>query len=299
MLQKLSPQQIQLMKLLQIPTAILDIRIKEELESNPALEEGDEHKEELYEMTDSDTDFYEDEKEADDFSDDDSDIPVREDDVEFDEYLNDYIEDDPVSYKTMGESDPGEERTVPYAVENTFHEYLEQQLGMLDLEDERRVSIAKQIIGSIDDDGYLRRDPASIIDDLMFSQNINTTEEEVNELLSMIHRFDPPGIGARDLRECIILQLKSKLNNESYGVDAKESVLLALKIVEHYFEEFSKKHFVRLQRQLNVDDHALKTAVDEILKLNPKPASGHNSGNRNINYIIPDFILVNRDGELE
>jgi len=178
LLQKLSPQQIQLMKLLQIPTATLDQRIKEELEANPALEEGEEV-DELSELSKSDEENFgndaNSEKESDSIIDPpEPEEPKREEEFELDDYLTDYIEDDPSSYKLKANnySTDDEEKTIPIAVEDTFHEYLEQQLGMLDLEDERQVKIAKQIIGSIDDDGYLRRDPSSIIDDLMFAQNV-------------------------------------------------------------------------------------------------------------------------------
>lgn len=300
--QKLSPQQIQLMKLLQIPTATLDQRIKEELEANPALEEGEE-KDELFDADQEPEAFYEEEQTYEDGNgtdDNDNEVIIREDTFELDDYLNEYIEDDPVSYKTKQEySGEEEEKNLPMAVENTFHEYLEQQLGLLELKDEREMKIAHQIIGSIDDDGYLRRDPVSIIDDLMFSQNVFTNEQEVNQILVKIQRFDPPGIGARDLRECLILQLRLKLElNDPHA--SRPHIKIALRIIEDYFDEFSKKHFPKLQRQLNVSDEDLKTAVDEILKLNPKPASGYlGDHTRSTNYVVPDFIIVNRDGELE
>ena len=223
LLQKLSPQQIQLMKLLQIPTATLDQRIKEELEANPALDEGEEvdelndiakNSEESYDKeTDSEGNEVQEEE------------PKKEEEFELDDYLTDYIEDDPSSYKlrTNNYSSDDEEKTIPIAVEDTFHEYLEQQLGMLNIKDERELKIAKQIIGSIDDDGYLRRDPESIIDDLVFSQNITTSETEIVGLLKQIQRFDPPGIGSRDLRECLILQLeiKAELNKKLSDEEAQ------------------------------------------------------------------------------
>ncbi|MEL6639643.1 MAG: RNA polymerase sigma-54 factor, partial [Bacteroidota bacterium] len=215
LLQKLSPQQIQLMKLLQIPTATLEQRIKEELEANPALEEGEEA-DEFAEAGESETD----DKEANSESAENSDTeeakfaepeeePPRDEEFELDDYLTEYIEDDPSTYKLKTEnfSSDEEDKSIPIAVEDTFHEYLETQLGMVDLKDEREIKIASQIIGSIDDDGYLRRDPVAIIDDLMFSQNIVSSETEIYFLLSKIQKFDPPGIGARDLQECLALQL--------------------------------------------------------------------------------------------
>ena len=285
MLQKLSPQQIQLMKLLQIPTATLEQRIKEELEANPALEEGDEIEEnEFGENVESMEESDSEEKESDDF--------------ELDEYLTDYLEEDPTSYRTRSEySGAEEERTIPIAVENSFHDYLENQLGLLQHADGEEFQIALQIIGSIDEDGYLRREPSAILDDLMFAQNIITTEEKIESLLKVIQEFDPPGIGARDLQECLLIQLRHKFktaNGHQALLDA------AYKIVENHFEEFTKKHFTKLKKQLGLSDGDLKDVIDEILKLNPKPASGYTAQNqKSATYIIPDFILVNRDGELD
>ena len=296
MLQKLSPQQIQLMKLLQIPTATLEQRIKEELEANPALDEGEEVEEYETDQTADEAAFNEDENAPE------PEEATRDEEFELDDYLTEYIEDDPSSYKlkTNNYSADEEEKTIPIAVESTFHEYLEQQLGMLDLEDERVVNIAKQIIGSIDDDGYLRRDPEAIIDDLMFSRNIVTNREEVMSLLKQIQRFDPPGIGATNLQECLMLQLEGKMDDESDAKEDQEVVRLGFRIINEYFNEFSKKHYQKLQRYLGITEKQLKMAIDEILKLNPKPASGHRSGNsRAMHYIVPDFTIVNRDGELD
>ncbi|MBK6901624.1 MAG: RNA polymerase factor sigma-54 [Saprospirales bacterium] len=298
LLQKLSPQQIQLMKLLQIPTAILEQRIKEELETNPALEEGDE------DPFDQEAGDYEEETydQAGDYEGDDEDFSTRDDEGNLDEYWEQYIEDDPSSYKYKGESHQSdeEEKAVPVAVENSFHDYLEQQLGQLNLVNEREERLAKQILGSIDDDGYLRREPDAIIDDLVFTQNISATQEEIEKLLSQIQRFDPPGVGARDLRECLSIQLRLKLENEKLPRAHRKAIQRALLIIDGHFEEFSKKHFQRLQRDLNISEDDLKEAIDEILKLNPKPASAHNEGgDRVVQYIVPDFILINREGELE
>src|SRR6187431_2100478 len=196
-LQKLSPQQIQLMKLLQIPTVSLEQRIKEELEANPALEEPDSYDE-------SSSENNQDEKENDADND-------HEDDYDIDDYINDYIEDDPVSYHSTESSSEQRDKSLPAVVANTFHDYLDQQLGMLNLDSEIHRIIAQQIIGSIDDTGYLRREIPSLIDDILFAYNIEVTPKQVSEVLSMIQRFDPPGVGARDLKETLIIQLQQRL----------------------------------------------------------------------------------------
>lgn len=301
LLQKLSPQQIQLMKLLQIPTATLDQRIKEELEANPALEES-EDQEEVIDVGEKVEDNYGSTETKEGDVEPEPEI-VKDEEFELDDYLTEYIEDDPSSYKLRSENYNLEEedKSIPIAVESSFHEYLERQLGLLELEDERAYKIAEQIIGSIDDDGYLRREPIAIIDDLMFSQNITTTEEEINYLLAKVQKFDPVGIGARDLRECLKIQLELKLEREELDDEEQKAVKNGLRIITSYFDQFSKKHYIKLKRQLGVNDEDLKYAIDEILKLNPKPASGHDGGGnrKNQHYIIPDFIIVNRDGELD
>ena len=221
------------------------------------------------------------------------------------EYWDSYIEDDPGSYKTQGDSYASEEdKTVPVAVENSFHDYLEEQLSLADLGDERERAIALQIIGSMDDDGYLRRDTASIMDDMLFSQNIDTNEKEIIRILKKIQRFDPPGVGARDLRECLLIQLEAQRDQaeqrEHPSIGELFILDLAIRIVKDYFEEFTKKHCEKLGKQLNLQEEDLKEAIEEILKLNPKPASGYVSNRSNSqNYVVPDFIISNRDGELE
>jgi len=283
LIQKLSPQQIQLMKLLQVPTTSLEQRVKEELEVNPALEEGpDRESEEPREEI----------KEAE----------SEEDNYELDDYLNEYLEDDPASYKLRtGHYNPDEEeKQAPIAVEKTFHDYLEQQLGMQELEGENAEAIAHQIIGSIDQDGYLRRDISSIIDDLMFAQNIFVSEEVVEKLLLLIQSFDPPGVGARDLRECLLLQLDNQIAQQETSGEVDDGLRLARRIIRDYFEEFSKKHYQKLQKQLEISEDALKEAIDIILKLNPKPASGYSTaGDRSLHYVVPDFIINNNERELE
>ncbi|HZV71337.1 MAG TPA: RNA polymerase factor sigma-54 [Saprospiraceae bacterium] len=287
LLQKLSPQQIQLMKLLQIPTVSLEQRIKEELEANPALEEPDNYNESASDSQDEKSDAAEKEK---------------DEDYELDDYLNDYIEDDPVSYHTMETPTEQREKNLPAVVSSTFHDYLDQQLGLLNLDSEVHRIIAQQIIGSIDDTGYLRRDIPSLIDDILFAFNIEVTTKQVVEVLAMIQRFDPPGVGARDLRETLMIQLQQRLNLAEAMEEEQlvQTLKLAQLILTKYFEAFSKKHFSRLQRQLEISEAQLKGALDEILKLNPKPASGYTSQfDTQTQTIIPDFMVTNRDGELE
>lgn len=283
MMQKLSPQQIQLMKLLQIPTATLEQRIKEELEANPALDEGEDSSE-VFDLEKSD--------DSDDMSD--------NEEFELDDYLKEYIEDDPATYKLRSDNKYTEEdeKTIPIAVQRSFHDHLERQLGMLKLETDRQETIALQIIGSIDADGYLRREPIAIVDDLMFGQNMDVTEEEIEQLLVEVQRFDPPGIGARDLQECLVLQLQQK--DKKAPQENAEARQLALRILTDYFDEFTKKHYSRLKKSLYISDTELKDAIEEILKLNPKPASGFSTGSTNTNqYVVPDFIIKNVDGDLE
>ncbi len=285
MLQKLSPQQIQLMKLLQVPTVNLEQRIKEELEANPALDEGNERDE----LLDDDYDATADEE-------------ARDENFELDEYIQDYIDEDPSSYKlrTNNYSADEEDKQVPIAVSHSFHEYLEEQLGLLRLDEEEEV-VAHQIIGSIDDDGYLRREPISILDDLMFSQNIFTEEATIKRILAMVQRFDPPGVGARDLQECLLLQIGFILEDEDQ-LDDEQLINLrrAQLILRKHFDAFTKKHYDKLQRQLDLSSAALKDAIGEILKLNPKPASAYApANNRTTQYVVPDFFISSRDGELE
>lgn len=290
MLQKLSPQQIQLMKLLQIPTANLEERIQEELEVNPALEEGEDQADVFDLEEDEFSTHTHDSQEQDKDRNDDGEF-------EFDDYLNEYLDDDPSMYKMKGDEYlNAEERKMPVPVENTFHESLVRQIGLLNVSDLDAL-ILHQIIGSIDDDGYLRRESSSIVDDLLFAHNIDTNEATVNRLIRIVQKFEPAGIGARTLQESLILQLEDKVEKEpEYNFTERK---LALKILSDYFEEFTKKHYLKLKKILNLSDAELKDAIDEIIKLNPKPAGIIEGNNMLNNYIIPDFIIHNRDGELE
>jgi RNA polymerase sigma-54 factor len=352
MLQKLSPQQIQLMKLLQIPTDMLEQRIQEELEINPALEMDEnlssESEQDEKESDNEDEDFEEEsyilgtdgKKEKDDSDDSYDDFETEnfdseefeefnaeaddhlmeevfsefetfdeqyneKEDAYMDDYLEDYIGDDTSAYKLDAGNYNGdqEEKTIPIAVEGSFGEYLEEQLGMLDL-DEAEEKIARQIIGNIDEDGYLRRETISIVDDLMFTENIRVSEEEVIRVLkNVVQKLDPPGVAARDLQECLELQLTKKMHSqdvaENYSRKEKHFLKLAHTIIKDYFEEFSKKHYNKLLRQLSLFNDDLKAATEEILKLNPKPGSAFASSSKSVKYIVPDFIIENKDGELE
>jgi len=287
MLQKLSPQQIQLMKLLQIPTATLDQRIQEELESNPALDEGEEF-EEVFDIEEG----FGDEKDED---------AEPEENVELDDYLQEYMDDDPISYKMKTDVySTEEEKTIPIAVENSFHDHLENQIGMLEFDNETDEIIAHQIVGSIDEDGYLRRDPASIVDDLMFSQNIIVEKSDIQRMLNVVQHLDPPGVASTSLQECLLNQIDANINRAG---ESSEVLMIAREVLHSYFNEFTKKHYDKLKKALEISESDLKDAIAEILKLNPKPASGFNSGSyqntNSVQYIMPDFIIVNRDGELE
>jgi len=296
-LQKLSPQQIQLMKLLQVPTALLEQRIKEELEENPALEEN-----EISSEQETGESEREEERESEDSEQEEE--TVIDDDMGVSDYIQEYLdnEDDTPDYRLQ--SDPyasEEERTIPTAGENTLHDFLEQQVGLASFSGERELAIARQLIGSIDEDGYLRRDMVALVDDLMFSQNLQVSVAEIEEVLRKIQRFDPPGIGARDLQECLLIQLGLLLEQAGPGQSSRDSILLAHRMLERYFDAFSKKHYDKLLRSLDISEKQLKGAVREVLKLNPKPSSGYigDFKSNQQQYIIPDFILLNKDNGLE
>jgi RNA polymerase sigma-54 factor len=285
LLQKLSPQQIQLMKLLQVPTANLEERVKEELEENPALEMGEEG---------SEDEFEEDMQESIDEPMDEL-MDGSEDDYENAD-MTEYIVDDDgeiADYKTRDDNYPemDDQKVMPIRVETTFHDLVVDQLGMLEL-DERRFKIAEQIVGSLDDDGYLRRELSSIADDLAFRQSMVVEEKEIEELVEQIQQFDPAGICARNLQECLLIQLKRKLGEG-------KSVALAIQILSKYFEEFTKKHYEKIQHNLNLTDEQIKDVINQIIKLNPKPGGNIGEVNKAETYIIPDFYIINNNGRLE
>lgn len=271
--QRLSPQQIQLMKLLQVPTMELDQRIKQELEENPALEEGQE-------LDDDDYDA------QDDYDSDDAD-----DNDDFD--ISDYLDDDIADYKTQAnnQSKDDEERVIPLSGEQTFQERLTEQLHLLYL-DEKQFVIADVIIGNLDESGYLNRSIDAIVDDLAFSMNLDVTEKEVEEVLTLVQELEPAGVGARNLKECLLLQLRRKQDGDIVR-------FTALKIVENFFEEFTKKHYERIAKKLEIEDQDLKEAIDEILRCNPKPGGSMREAAKNHQQIIPDFTLFEHEGRIE
>ncbi|MGN0002687.1 MAG: RNA polymerase factor sigma-54 [Sphingobacterium composti] len=278
LLQKLSPQQIQFIKLLQVPTASLDTRIKEELEENPALEDGS-----LANMNDPMEDYPD--KDPDDY-DNNSDEGYEE---EFS--LEEYIQED--DYKDYGgnynNDDDDDHKEMPIAIQDSFFEKLQNQLDLLALTDKQYL-VGNQIIGSLDDDGYLRRPILSLIDDLAFSQNVMAEESEVEEMLAVIQEFEPAGIGARDLQECLLIQLRKKDQDSSI-------VKKAIEVVKNYLDEFTKKHYDKIEKQLNVNSEELKDIINEILKLNPKPGDSAAVAGKQL-QIIPDFHISNNDGVL-
>lgn len=275
--QKLSPQQIQFIKLLQVPTAELETRVEEELEINPALEEGKEEERKDPEEEFEDNDFEEDNS-------------FEDKDVNIEDYLN----DDYGGYKMQGDgnySPDEEDREIPLSGGVSLHEQLIAQMGFLKL-DERQKIIGRQLIGSIENDGYIRRDLEAIINDLVFSQNIESDIDEVEEILRKIQSFDPAGIAARNLQECLVIQLERKEHPDD------PTVQNAIKIVGECFDEFTKKHYSKIQKKLDLGEDELKESVNMITRLNPKPG-GISDGLVKTQYIIPDFILTNTEGKLE
>lgn len=276
LLQKLSPQQIQLIKLLEVPTIQLEQRIKKELEENPVLEEG----------RDQDPDALDDILQ--------DDLDEDKDQVSLDRYKND---DDIPTYRLNPRNYSQDEKTVeiPFSTGISFRESLNNQLGFRKL-DENKQALAQYVLGNIDDDGYLRRDLGSIMDDLAFSMNIQTSEEELEEILEVIQDFDPPGVGARDLRECLLLQVNRIIREGRENT----SILLAKKVLKEFFNEFTRKHYDKIKQRMNLSDEDLKSAIQEILRLNPKPGGGQSDLlARSSHQIVPDFVLEDNDGELE
>ena len=273
LLQKLSPQQIQLMKLIQLPTQALEQKLQEELETNPALEEGAEQTE------------TEPEENYDEFEEDSQSIEAE--DINVDEYLSD---DEVPDYrlKANNYSEDDDETKVPITGGISFNEYLRDQVGNLGLSGQDR-DVAEFLIGYIDDDGYIRRELESIVDDLAFTQNIFMEREQLEPLLRKVQQLDPPGVGARDLQECLLIQLERKENTAN--------IRLAKEILENHFNAFIKKHYQKLIEKLEISEDYLRDAIDEISHLNPKP--GGMVSNEPGQEVIPDFTITVEDGELE
>jgi RNA polymerase sigma-54 factor len=264
-----------MIKLLEVPTLQIEQRIKKELEENPALEEGDDN-EEIQGEEPAEEDFEEKDKDQEEFT------------------LDDYIDDEEIpEYRLQAKNyskDDEKRMEIPFSAGSSFHEHLESQLILRDLTEKQKI-LGEYILGNLDEDGYLRRELSNIIDDLAFLQNISTTEEELNEVLSVIQDLEPAGVGARTLRECLLLQI-SKRDNSSPAVRNANIIL------DQYFEEFSKRHYDKIVSRLNITEEELKTAIDEILKLSPKPGSAFgDTYSRPAQQIIPDFILeLNEEG---
>ncbi|TVR41951.1 MAG: RNA polymerase sigma-54 factor [Bacteroidia bacterium] len=289
LLQKLSPQQIQLMKLLQVPALLLDQRIKQEIEENPALEEGEELYEDL-DLQDNNNDEYDSAMETGD----DQDVADAEQKADDEFNLDDYIHDDEIpDYRlhVNNTSADDEIREVPFIAGSSPQEVLLAQLGWRDVND-REYLIASHIIGNIDEAGYLQRDIHSLIDDLAFNHNIKTDFTEVLDLLRLIQEFDPPGVGARDLRECLLLQIKRKQ-------PVTRQIEHARVILDKNFNDFTKKHYDKIRKKHNLTEADLKQAVEEILKLNPKPGNSLMESGKGAQYVVPDFIVTHADGDLE
>jgi len=283
LLQRLSPQQIQLMKLLQVPTASLETRIKEELEENPALELEPER----FEEKDNAVDEFDTAEET-------TDDATTADSYE-DDSVSDYIQDDDdeADYKLRDTNYPefSEEREHPIRSGTSFYDLLTDQLHLLNL-DNTQQTIAEQVVGSIDEDGYLRRDTSAIVDDLAFRQNIIVSEADVEAIIEMIQQFDPPGVAARNLQECLLLQLKRKEQ-----VDPLDGI--AITVLTNYFDEFSRKHYDKIQKAISISEDEMRGVIQVVTRLNPKPGGESPDDSQELNYVVPDFFIYNIVGKLE
>ena len=274
--QKLSPQQIQLMKMIQLPTQAFEQRISQEMEENPALESGKD------EGDDFDDEFSNEEYE-------DEGNEVIETDINVDDYLSD---DEVPSYKLSANnySADDEERQMPYAAGTSFTQYLMQQLSTYRLDEEEK-DIARFLVGSVDESGYIRREIQDIVDDLAFTQNVYTTEDKVEKVLKTVQELDPAGVAARDLQECLLIQLERRVPSPS--------VLLAFSIIEDAFDQFSKKHYKKLIQKFDITEDQLREAIHEVESLNPKPGGTYSGNNRMVEHVVPDFAIKIVDGELD
>ena len=289
LLGKLSPQQIQMMKLLQVPTVELEARIKQELEANPALEELSES--------------YDDDSEEREGPEDGENEDGGEGDAlsEFD--YDDWMDDETPDYKLniSNRSADDEERSIPFVSGATFREQLIDQLAFTGADPGTR-SLAEHLIGNLDEAGYLRRDLDSIVNDLAFTQGIETTRAALEAALAVVQTLDPAGVGASDLQECLLLQLRRRVAEaaaDGTSAERRRAQRLGLDILEHHFEAFTKKHYDRIAKRLDLDDVLLKAALDEVIRLNPKPGnSGHDGSRTQVQHVIPDFLLAVEDEEL-
>lgn len=277
--QKLSPQQIQLMKLIQLPTQAFEQRLKQELEENPALDTGKESDEsdDAFDEFDNSDETYDDNE------------TIEAEDINIDEYLSD---DEIPEYRTQANnySVDDEDKSVPYAAGTSFTQHLINQLNTFRLSDQEE-EIAYFLVGSVDESGYIRRSLSDITDDLAFTQNVYTTEEEVEKVLQIVHQLDPAGVGARNLQECLSIQLHRK--------EQRPEVAMATAIIDKGFEQFTKKHYKKLMQKFNIDEEQLKDAVEQIEHLNPKPGGSYAGNNKIVQHIVPDFAIKIVNGELE
>ena len=275
--QKLSPQQIQLMKLIQLPTQAFEQRLKQELEENPALESGKEDKTDLDDDFDNSKDEYDDNEN------------INTDDINVDDYLSD---DEIPDYRTSANnySADDDEKSIPYASGTSFTQYLKNQLNTYRLNDEER-DIAEFLVGSVDESGYIRRALSDIMDDLAFTQNVYTTEEKIESVLKTVHQLDPSGVGARNLQECLSIQLSRK--------EQHPDAALASSIINKAFDQFTKKHYKKLMQKFDVTELQLKDAIREIERLNPKPGGSYAGNNRMIEHVVPDFAIKIIEGKLQ
>jgi len=277
MLQKLSPQQILLMKLLQIPSLALEQRIKQEIEENPVLEISDD-----YDEAESGDENAEPEQDQ-----------AQEKDEDYDVDISDYLDEDDIpAYRLEAgnQSADDERKEIPFVSGATFHELLISQLGMKKL-DPTYYAIALTIIGNLDDAGYLQRDLTAMVDDLAFTQNISTSKEEIEKVLLIVQELEPAGVAARNLQECLLIQLRREERNPA--------VNFAIVIMERYFEEFIKKHYDKILKRSHATESDLRDAINVILQLNPKPGNSMSDSSRVNHYVVPDFVITNKDGELE
>ena len=264
------------MKLIQLPTQAFEQRIKQELEENPALDDS---------HNDSNEDEFQDENYDDSY---DNEI-INTDDINIDEYLSD---DETPSYRLQANnySADDEDRITPYAAGMTFTQHLINQLNTFRL-NEQEYLIAEFLVGSINENGYIRREISDIVDDLAFTQGVYTTNEEVLKVLNIVHTLEPTGVGARNLQECLLLQLKQK--------PKEKSVEIAIKIIEKGFDQFAKKHYQKLIKKFNISEEELKAIISEIEKLNPKPGGGYTGNNKITEHVVPDFSIKIIEGKLE
>lgn len=273
---KLSPAQIQVMRLLELPSCELQARINEELQDNPALEEGRDENAEEYQDTELQDEEY--------------DNPLQNEDFNYDDYVQD---DESADHHpaVSGRVTDGPQEDIPFSVGTSFSEYLKSQIYLTKMDKPDR-HIAKFVVGNIDDDGYLRRSPEELVDDLMFREGLTVTDEKMREIIAQIKQFDPPGVGAHDLQECLLIQLQQK--------DQTPSVILAEQILQQYFDEFSRHHYTKILQRMSLNESDLKTAITEIVHLNPRPGSAWLGTvyDRNQTIVIPDFVVEQEDGEL-